>query len=67
MFDKTIGVEQVGDRTIRHTSIDWRPVVSLIVWAVLTLSVLGVATSCTDDNGLYQGPNDSSPRYGGPR
>jgi hypothetical protein len=63
---KVIGVEQVGTKQIEHTKIDPRPILSLIAWALLTILVLGVAADC-DDSGMYQGPNDESPRYGGPK
>lgn len=66
MFNKVIGVEQVNDRTIHHTAIDLRPIATFLAWAILTVAALFVAASC-DDHGMYQGPNDDSPRYGGPK
>jgi hypothetical protein len=64
---KVIGVEQINSAQIEHTTIDWRPIISLLVWAVLSVSALLVATSCDSQNGMYQGPNDDSPRYGAPK
>jgi hypothetical protein len=67
MFDKTVGIEQIDDKVFRHTTIDLHPIVSLLVWAILTVTMLGVVASCDDNSGMYQGPNDKTPRYGGPK
>ncbi len=66
MFEQVVGIEQVGDKQVNHTKFDPRPVITFVVWLVFTLAALSVAASC-DDGGMYQGPNDSSPRYGGPK
>ena len=40
---KVIGIEQVGDKQINHTAIDFRPLFSLAVWIVFTLAALIVS------------------------
>lgn len=61
-FTKVVGVEQIDDVTVQHTTIDFRPIITFLVWAIVTVGTLLVATSC-DDSGMYQGPGDDSPRY----
>lgn len=64
---KVIGVEQIDDIVITHTKRDLRPIVSHFIWAALMVVTLLVAGSCDDSSGMYQGPNDDTPRYGGPK
>jgi hypothetical protein len=64
---RAIGIEQVDDKVTMHYAWDPRPIFAYLAWAAIIAIVLLVAGSCDDGNGMYQGPNDSAPRYGGPR
>lgn len=36
----------------------------MAAWALVLVALLGgMAASCSDENGMYQGPNDSSPGW----
>lgn len=37
---KVIGIEQVGEEQVNHTTVDWRPVFSASVWIVFTLAAI---------------------------
>lgn len=37
---KVIGIEQIGEEQVNHTTIDWRPVLSASVWIVFTLAAI---------------------------
>lgn len=56
----------MGDEIITHTKVDLKPLIAPSIWAILLVIMLSVAGSC-DENGMYQGGNDDTPRYGGPR
>ncbi len=40
VFDKVIGVEQIDDELITHTSTDFRPILAFAVFILFTVAVL---------------------------
>lgn len=40
-----------------------RFMLQLIAWALITIAVLGVTASCSDEGGMYQGGSDSEPGW----
>lgn len=64
---KVVGMHQVDDKVTTHYTWDIRPALAYLLWTAMVIAMLLVAGSCDDNNGMYQGPNDNAPSYGGPR
>lgn len=62
-----VGMEQIDNQVIIHQKRDLKPLMAYLVWTVLMVAALLVVGSCDDSGGMYQGPNDDSPRYGAPK